>query len=376
MKLTVLQESLSKALSLTSRFSNPRAQLPVLGNILFSAKGNKLILASTNLETSVVYSVGAKVEKKGKITIPAKIISELVSNLNEGQIKLTSEKEQLKIATQGFTSTISGMNASDFPEVPSQMDKAAGSLPMEPFLNALSCVVFAASNDETRPILTGVLFIFKDKELILVATDGFRLSQKKIKVDGFKADLKEKRIILPKSSLTELSRFSKEQETFFLSYQKENNQVIFGFPDIIFSTRTLEGEFPNFEKIVPKISKIKLRIDKEELLKAVKLAAVFARDSANIVKIKVKEKEIVLSAESSRGGSQETKVDARVESEEKLGKDGFQIAFNYRFLEEFLHSMEGEEVEMKLSEQTAPCVFTDPKDPSFLHLIMPVRIQN
>ena len=376
MKLTVLQENLYKALSLTSRFANSKAQLPVLGNILFSAKENKLTLAATNLETSVVYSIGAKVEKKGEITIPARIISELVSILDAGQITLVAEKERLKISSQSFSSDISGMNSADFPEVPVSIDKNADSLPMDSFLQALSQVAFAASNDETRPILTGILFIFEDQGLILVATDGFRLSQKKIKIDSLKAGLKDKRMILPKGSLSELARFSKEFENFKILDNKDENQVIFGFPDIIFSTRTLEGEFPNFEKIIPKTSKIKLNLDKEEFLKAVKLAAVFAKDSANIVRLTVREKEVVLSAESSQSGSQETKIDAKIDSEEKFGKDGFQIAFNYRFLEELLQALAGEEVEMKMSETSAPCVFGDPKDASFLHLIMPVRIQS
>lgn len=246
---------------------------------------------------------------------------------------------------------------------------------MEAFLKALSQVIFASSVDETRPILTGILFIFQKDLLTLVATDGFRLSQKRLPLNG-KRKIKEQKIILPKGALTELSRFSKEYENFSLDFREKDNQVVFGFPDVVFSSRVLEGEFPNFERIIPKSSQIKINSDKEELLKAVKLASVFARDSANIVKVSVTEDGVRIYAESSRSGSQETEVDAKVESQIDIKEKEFEIAFNFRFLEEFLHVVEGEEVQVEFSGTTSPGVFRDPKDKNYLHLIMPVRIQS
>lgn len=371
MKLQVLQENFSKALSLASRFASTKAQLPVLENILLSTEKTKLLVSSTNLETSVSISIGAKIEKEGKITIPARTISDLVSNLNSGTLSLDSEKEQLQISSSGFKSSVSGMNASDFPAVPAKIDSGSLKLPIEDFLSILSKVIYAASVDETRPVLTGILFLFEEGKITLVATDGFRLSQADLKIKG---KVKQEKLILPKLSLSELARFSKQYEEFSLFYSEKDNQVVFGFPDIVFSSRVLEGEFPDFEKIIPKSSKIKVEADKEDILKAVKLAAVFARDSANIVKLSVDKSGLLVSAESARSGSQEMKVDAKVESEETL-KNAFEIAFNYRFLEDFLNAAEGESVSFEFSETTAPGVFLDSKDKNFLHLIMPVRIQ-
>ncbi len=371
MKLQVLQEDFSKAINTAARFTSSRAQLPILGNILLSASQTKLSIASTNLEISISISVGAQVEKEGEITIPSRVVSDLVSNLPSGQISLQAEKEQLKISTQGFSSSVSGMNSVDFPPVPRILGKGAIRLSKKDLIEALSQVSFAASTDETRPILTGVLFIFERGSLTLVATDGFRLSQKKVFLKGIKSG---RRVILPKSALSEISRLSGEVEEISFSFKDKENQVVFALSNAVLSSRTLEGEFPSFEKIIPKDSSYKVNLDREEFLRAVKLAAVFARDSANIVGINLKRDLIEISAESPHTGQQKTEVDAKVEGE--VGKKGFEINFNYRFLEDLLNALSGEEVQVEFSNPNAPGVFTDPKDKNFLHLIMPVRIQS
>jgi DNA polymerase-3 subunit beta len=368
MNVQVLQENLSKALTTAARFTSSRAQLPVLGNILLSANRNKLLVSSTNLEISIALSLGAKVGKEGIITVPSRVIADLVANLPSGTITLSTEKEQLTIETEKFHSTISGMNASDFPEIPQSLGKSAFSFPKEEFLEALSQVLFAVSIDETRPVLTGVLLIFKKDQLILVATDGFRLSQKKI---SLKAGAREGRIILPKTVLMEVLRLSNEGEEILFEIRAKDGQCVFGIDETILSSRVLEGEFPDFERIIPKETNLRIDLDKEELLRAVKLSSVFARDSANIVGLKVLKDSIELSAESQLAGSQKTEVEAKIEGKEK----DFEISFNYRFLEEFLQVAKGDGVVLEFSTSSAPGVFTDPKDSSFLHLIMPVRIQ-
>lgn len=376
MKLQVLQENLSKALSITSRFVNSRAQLPVLANVLMSAKKNKLTISSTNLEISISMGIGAKIEETGEITVPAKAITDLVVNLTPGTVELDVQKEKLRIKTPSFNSTLTGMNSSDFPSIPQSISGSVLRLPKEEVLDALSCVLFAASTDETRPVLTGVLLIFKGKELYLVATDGFRLSQKKVLLKTIKSSSKEQRIILPKNALSELSRLSNDEETINLSYKKGDSQVIFEVGNIILTSRTIEGEYPDFNKIIPKESNLKVNVDREEFLRAVKLASVFARDSANVVKMVVKKNEIELLAESSQAGSQETTVDAKVQGNVS-GKNGrLTIAFNYRFLEDFLNAVKGEDVQIELIDANSPGVFTDPKNSDFLHLIMPVRMQD
>lgn len=369
MKLQILQENLDKAVSTASRFASPKAQLPILGNILMSAQKSKVFISATNLEISVSVGVGAKIEEEGEISIPSKVIAELVSNLPKNTVTLSSEKEQLKVSTSGFSSMVLGMDATDFPKIPNSVNKADSvSIPKKELTEALSQVSFSASLDETRPVLTGVLFIWDKSELTLVATDGFRLSRKKMKLNGVN---KESRQILPKSVLSEVSRNTGGEESEILfSLQEKDKQIIFGIGETVLTSRLLEGDYPDFEKIIPKNTPIKILVDKEELLRAVKLASIFARDAANVVKIKVLKESLKVVAESGQSGSQETKVDAKIEG---VTPD-FEISFNYRFLEDFIHSVKGEEVKMEFSTTTAAGIFTDSSDKDYLHLIMPVRV--
>jgi len=371
MKLTVLQENLAKAVTQASRFASVRSQLPILGNILLKATKTKLTISSTNLEISVLIQIGAKIEEEGQISIPSKVISELVNNLPKEQITLESEKEQLKIKTSGFSSNILGMDATDFPKIPGILAKPF-SLPKKEILESLSQAVFATSVDETRPILTGVLFILSKNSVVLVATDGFRLSQKKIILNNQKNGPVVQKIVIPKGVLGEIGRSLEDVPEVQLEIQEKEKQVIFGLGDVILSSRLLEGDYPDFEKIIPKNSSITVRLDKEELLRAVKLASIFAKEAANIVKLRLSKDSIKVLAESSSAGSQETDVEAKVDGETK----GFEIAFNYRFLEEFLHSVTGEEVKMEFTTTDKAGVFTDSSDPNYLHLIMPVRVQS
>lgn len=374
MKLQILQENLSKALTVASRFASTKAQLPILGNILLSVQKTKVLVSSTNLEVSVAIAVGAKVEEEGEISIPSKTISEVVINLPKETINLSAEKEQLKISASNFSSTVLGMNASDFPKIPSSVGKEkAIAISKKDLVTALSQVVFATSVDETRPVLTGVLFIWNKDNLSLVATDGFRLSQKKIKVE---TPAEFPRIILPKMILSEIARSGEDDGEILLDLKDKDKQIVFGVGDITLSSRLLEGEYPDFEKIIPKKSGVNVLVDKEEFLRTVKLASVFARDSANIIKIKVLKDSLKVTAESGSSGSQETKIDAKVETTDPSLASGFEIAFNYRFLEDFLHSVSGEEVKMEFSGENGPGVFTDTHDSSYLHLIMPVKVQS
>jgi len=365
MNLQVLQEDFSKAINLASRFTSLRAQLPILANVLLSTSKNKLIISATNLEISINLSIGAKIEKEGQITVPARVLNEILVSLNPNPIRLISEKENLQILTPSFNSTLAGMNASDFPQIPQKLDKDRLKFKREALMDSLNQVLFAVSVDETRPVLTGVLFVFKKQNLELVATDGFRLSRKILALE--KTDVAEK-IILPKNILGEIVRLPAGQEEINFSFKKADNQAVFEIEGIYFSSRVIEGDFPDYEKIIPKSSKVKIRLDKEDFLQAIKLASVFARDSANVVKFLVKENELEVLAESSFSGSQKTTLAAKVEGEK------MEIAFNFRFLQDFLQVVKGEEVLVELSGSNLPGVFLDPKDKDFLHLIMPVRI--
>lgn len=367
MKLQVLQEDLQKALSLASRFTSARAQLPVLANILLNAKTNKLSISATNLENAVLVSIGANISEEGEVTIPARVITELISNLNKGQLTLVTDKELLTISSEGFSSTISGMNASDFPNIPQKISKDALSIGRNVLTDALTQVLVATSTDETRPLLTGVYFRFKEGEITLVATDGFRLSEKKMNIES-KALVGD--VIIPKGILVEVSRLDMGENINY-SYKESESQAVFKADSVLLSSRVLEGSFPDYEKIIPSNSEMSVSVDKKDLLQAVKSASVFARDSSNVIRMKIMKKGLGVSSESQTTGKQNMVIDAKVEGD--VSKE-MEIAFNYRFIEDVLGVMKGESVDLGFTNPNAPGVFKDPTDSNFLHLIMPVKI--
>lgn len=366
MKLTVLQENLKNAVSLTSHFVSPKAQLPILGNILLKTDKSKLTLSSTNLETSVSTSIGAKVETEGEITINGKTLNDVVSNLSSGSIELEIEKEQVKITSGTFKSNILGSNSADFPILPSSVGKDSFKVKKEELVTSLSKTLFAVSSDETRPILTGILFVVKSKSLYLVATDGFRLSEVKLKSE---IDIPDFKIIIPKAVLNELVKLN-EEDIVEISFDKENNQVIFLIGDTILSSRIIEGDFPDYEKIIPTSSVCVFDINKYEFEKAIKLASIFARDSGNIIKLQIKEKNMIVRAESAASGNQETEV--QIERDDKSDKE-IEIMFNFRFIEEFLKVALDEDVQIHVSDNNKASKFIDPKSSNFLHIIMPIK---
>lgn len=373
MKLVVSQKSFANALSTASRFTSSRAQLPILGNVLLETKNNKLNISATNLEMSVLISIAAKIEGEGKITVPSKVIYDIVSALDAESVELSSEKEQVFLVSGTFSSKVSAMNASDFPLIPSSLGKDFVTLTAESVFSSLSKVIYAVSADETRPTLTGALFVFEKTGLSMVATDGFRLSKKNIPLKdiGFVS-----KMILPKGVLSELSRLSKEEKIAF-EYKKDDKQVVFQAGDMFLSSRVIEGDFPDYEKIIPAQSGLTIDVGKGELAQGVKLASVFARDVSNVVRFVITENIFKIISESSQSGSQENAVDAKISFKDKEvfgDKKEFIIAFNCRFIEDFLNSIDGDNVEIRLNDSNSPGVFLDTEDKNLLHLIMPVRI--
>jgi len=366
MKLSILQENLKNAVNLTSHFISSKAQLPILANILIQADKTKLTLSATNLENSITTLIAGKIEKEGEIAVNGKTLNEVVSNLSSGTVDLEVVKEQMKLTSPNLKLNILGTNTSDFPKLPKDIGKNPIILDRNEFIKSLSKILFSVSLDETRPILTGVLFSFNKKSLTLVATDGFRLSEINLKS---KIESEDINLIIPKSILNEIVRIEGEDEI-KLSYDKNNNQVIFKIGDTLLSSRVIEGEFPDYKKIIPKNIEGTLSVDKYELDKVIKLASVFARDSGNMIKFKITGVKLTISAESSVSGSQETELEARVEGSIKT-----EIMFNYRFLEEMIKVVEDDEIQIKTTGPNTASFFLDPMFSNFLHIIMPIKSQ-
>jgi len=375
MDFKILQEDLANALSIVSRFVSSRPQLPVLANILFSAnKGNKLLLVATNLEIGIQVLLDAKVEKEGQLALPAKDINEFISYLSPGKIHFSSDKNmRMTLNSKSGKSIFAGMDASEFPKMPVANEALTISLPIDGIKESFEKIGFAAASDDTRPVLAAINWQFQKNGYRMVATDGYRLSLKDVK--NIKSKLKKKddilQFLIPARSLAEVVRLTKGDEI-KVGLTSDSNQVVFLMDQIQLSSRLIEGDYPDYQKILPKEAGTKVTIDKVELLQAIKTASVFARNSGNIVKLDVKKDFVSISANAAGIGENKTNVDAKIEGE------SLEIAFNYRFVIDLLSAIREteKEVMIELTESLAPGLFKIASDPDWLHLIMPVRVEN
>lgn len=362
MKVTVLQENLLPKLTAVSRFASAKAALPVLENILLSAEKGVLRLSATDLETGVRTSVGAKVEKEGSVTIPARLLVGLISNLPPGKLTLVVEKDILTVEAEDFSSKVNGLAASEFP--PFAVDgKKLFTISAKKLKETVAQVSFAAAQDESRPILTGLMLRLEGDDLTVVGVDGFRLAEKKLKMKG-----KELSVVIPARSLVEVARLVEGEVEVLRS---EDNQLIFRTPDFLIFAQALEGEFPDYEQIIPANFETKLSFSKQDLQKAVQLTSVFSDSGAGIIVFSFNPKEKALEVASQESETGEAKITIPTSGEGKAGS----IAFNSRYLTDALSGLLEEEITISLNSALDPVMFTVPKDKTYLHVIMPVRLQ-
>lgn len=369
MKLTCLQENFSQGLSTVCRVVSTTGSLPVLSNVLLKTEEGRLKLQATDLETGVTTWVGAKIEEEGAITIPAKIFSRLVSNLAPGEISLETKKQILHLKSQEVESKFNGLSAEEFPTLPEFSEKDSFELQGGNLKQALEEVVFAAAADEGRPILTGILFFGEGKNLTLVGVDGFRLSEKKL---ALKKEIPSLSLVVPARTLRELSLIlSRSEENPAIFRPKEENQIMFKVGDVIFSSRLLEGEFPKYEEIIPSDFSTKFTLLREEFLRAAQLASLFAQGGANIVRLELLPQEglVSVSANTQEIGSNRVEVQGEGEGEEA------KIAFNAKYLTDCLQALSCERVVFEMSESLKPGLIRPEDSPDYLHVVMPVRVQ-
>ena len=373
MKVSILQENLAKGLNTINRFITTKAQLPILNNVLIKTDQGRLKLSATNLETGINFWLGAKVEEEGEICVPAKNLTEYITSLPVGKVDLEMKENLLKINSGSYQAQFLTSPSVEFPVIPTLEKKAEINLSFKDLSSAITQVAFAASQDEGRPVLTGVLLKVKKQSLFLVATDGYRLSVKEIK------DLKEiekiketEELLIPARALTEVGKImsnSENESTLGLTITPKNNQIIFSTSEVEIISRLIEGKFPDFEKIIPDKRKTKIIIDTDSLLQAVRTTSIFAREAANIIKVEVSDSKMEISANNPQMGENKIKLEVKTEGE------GGKIAFNSRYLLDFLSSAKTDLVSLEIGDSLSPGVFSLANDSSYLHVIMPIRVQ-
>ena len=378
MKISCLQENLARGLATVGRAVAARSTLPVLSNILLESDEGRLRLAATNLEIGVNCWIGGRVEEEGRITVPARLLTEFVNSLPPGQIdmELNERTQTLNLKCARFEANIKGIDASEFPDVPTA-DSLDGQnrLHLQPdiFRRMIDQVVFAAATDESRPILTGVLAKFHQGGLTLAAADGFRLS---VTAADVGVDLDEAvSIIIPARALAELSRISADEEDpIDLIITPQRNQILFHLSNTDLVSQLIDGNFPDYNQIVPKGHNTRTLVSTQELLKAVKVAFLFARDAANIIRFNVvpgselTPGQVIVTGTSAEFGDNVSELDASIEGDE------IEIAFNARYMIDALSVAGTPEVVLETSTPSSPGVIRPVGGDDFLCVVMPMHI--
>lgn len=364
MRLSITQESFARALAATSRLTNNKSGLPILNNILLRTNGNLLVVAATNLEIASSFNIGAKVSKQGSITIPARLIGEFVSNLPKGPVELSMEHNKLTISSGKYRSVINGIEADDFPELPTIDDKTAVQYSVNAieFKHAVSQTIITSSSDTTRPALTGVYWHSHEGFVYLAATDGYRLAQKRLIAS--KSDISA---IIPSSSLQEVLR-TLYDEIEMVEILFDDTQVKFRLNEAEITSRLIDGTYPDYRQLIPKQSDTVCTIDMQEFSRVVKIAGLFARESGGSITLNSVNDTQTLSIHSIASEYGENSSDIEV----KTTSDGI-VTLNSRYLSDALSALEGSTIEFKFSGKLAPCILTSTEKDDYLHIIMPLK---
>lgn len=374
MKLIVSQAQLAHGLGVVSRAVSPRSTLPVLANILIATDEGRLRLSATNLELGITCWIGAQVEEEGSVTIPARIFSDLVSALpgDKVHLSLTTRTQTLNIHCGSSNFDIKGIDAEEFPPMPVPDLATAVELNVSDFKEMIHQVGFAASTDEARPVLQGVLLEINDTQISLAATDGFRISVRSAQLSNPVSS--PVRVIIPARSLNELARIAVNgSETVSMVVPPDRGQAIFHLKDAELVTQLIEGSFPDYRAIIPPSFKIRSVISTAEFLKACRQSEIIAREGNNVIRLNLQPGEdapgtVEFSTQSEEMGSGEVVVDANIEGPQLL------IAFNVRFLCEVLEVIGTANTVLETNANNTPGLITPVGDESYKHVIMPMHL--
>jgi DNA polymerase-3 subunit beta len=376
MKVTVLQENLARGLGTVSKAVSPRSTLPVLANILIATDEGRLRLSATNLEMGITCWITARVDEEGSTTVPARTFADLVGTLPGDQVLLKLDPSTQTLNVRGGTSTndIKCIDSQEFPPMPVPDFEGAVQINVGDFREMIHQVAFAASSDEARPVLMGVLVQVDKDKLTMAAADGFRLSVRKAVLSTPAPNPVS--AIVPAQALKELARVAGEgDEPIYMVLPKGRGQVVFRVKDVEVVSQLIDGTFPDYQQIIPRSYKSRTLVSTSSLLKACKQAEIFAREGSNVARFNIKSaqgelqpSEVEISATSEETGKNETIVEATVDG------GGLLIAFNVKFLREALEVIRTPNVALETSAPNAPGVVKPVGDDQFLHVIMPMHL--
>lgn len=367
MKLQVTQENLSSALSTVARVASARGTLPILANVLLKTVDNRLSISATNLDIAITQHIGAKVSEEGAITVPARLMQDFISSLPAGVIDLKLDEHKLNIATDQYQSVVNGVMADDFPVMPainvSGGEGQSWAVPAQALRKGLQQVIMAASSDESRPVLTGVLIHTTEGRLYAAATDSYRLAEKNLG-----ANQGDVRLLIPATAIQDLLRIIGDYDE-AVQVTHDDQQILFQANDIDLVARLIDGKYPDYRKLIPNDFSVVARVKRADLVNVTKVSSLFARESAGSVTINVDQDKNELSIRSVASQLGENTAAAG-----GTMKGSGSITLNSRYLLDALHAFGGDEVEFCFNGKLEPTLLRDAASGGdYLHIIMPLK---
>ena len=373
MKFISLQENLKKGLNIVGHITTKNINLPILNNILIKVEDGNIELTSTNLEIGIKHKIRGKIETSGEFTVDSKLITEYISFLTSGEkVKIEQKNGELKIESGNYKTKIKGEDSKEFPLIPTINQDNNYSCKISDLKKALSSVIFATSNSENRVELTGVLFFFENNILSLVATDSYRLSEKKIKVDKIKGD-EENKIIIPAKTAQELLRILNNLDNNDLEKTEEiniifsDNQVLFSFDSVDLISRLLNGRYPDYKQIIPSKSITEAIVDRNEIIRGIKATSLFSKTGINDITIIFSKKKIIISAFSGSSGESQVEIDGDINGDDN------EVTINFRYILDGLNSINSEKVILKILNNNTPCLIKPNKEDDHIYIVMPIK---
>jgi DNA polymerase III subunit beta len=366
MEVIVMKEELVEGIQRVQGAVGTKSSLPILSNIMLESKDNTLKLTATDLDVAISSSVPAKVEEPGVITVPAKRFIDIIKESTSSQeIHIQVKKNyQVRIDSAKSYFKLVGLPKDEFPQVPSFSSENAISLPQNLLREMIRLTAFAMSRDEARYILNGILFSFTPKTLKLVATDGRRLAMidREIKnTKGFKRD-----IVIPTKTIQELNKLLGDDGE--VEFNLKNNQLQFKVQSTVITSRLIEGEFPNYEQVIPKKTKEQLLIDTQKFLSATRRANIFTSQESQSIKIDLMKNRMVISKNTPDVGEVKEEIDTPYDG------SNFTIGFNPTYLIDVLKNIDEEQVKFELIDPEKPGLIRGRED--YTYIILPMQLSS
>jgi len=375
MKFTCTQQNFLQGLNIAEKIIGKNFALPILQNILITCKQNKgyIKLSSTDLEMGVEVIIPSRIEEEGGVTVPAKLISSFVRSLPDEKINFSEKNKKVLIQCRNYKSNINGQDAREFPIIPHNQDTDTFSMNSRDFISGMAPVIGSASLLDIKPEISGVFVQFREDDVCFVATDSFRLAEKRIKNNGKSTYLKK--IIIPKRACDVLMRvFQDTNDT--INIQASSNQITIKnspegglSPKIKFVSKIIDGEYPNYEQIIPTSFKILVKVPKEELIRHIKTAGIFSNKIHEVsLRVNAKDQVLEISSQDAEYGDHYSTIPCEIQGDDE------KTILNFQYLLDGIHNLSSDDILLKMNKSVMPILISSSKNDGFKYIVMPIKI--